>query len=343
MATLGPGNSGRPTIRVIVLGHNRPARESSLENLAETLADPEACAWIDILRSEGSRDEPELEKLFREVFAFHPLAIEDALVDTHLPKADDWEKYLYLCCQGADYSAQAGLKLRELDAFLGPNYLITLRSEPSSNIDRIAKTLFQTDAPNRRSGPDHLLYMILDGLADEFLRVIDGLDEAIDAVQDQVLAGPTRKTLQTILKLKRSALSLQRLLVPQREVLNRLARDVYPVVRAENRVYFRDVYDHHVRIHQSAETLRDLITSALDTYLSAISNRTNDVMKVLTIVTVLFLPMNTIVGFFGMNFFGDNIAVPWHPSKSIVFWTTMAAMAITPFLAAYWLKRKGWF
>ena len=138
---------------------------------------------------------------------------------------------------------------------------------------------------------------------------LEHLDDAIDAAQDEVFERPTTQTIQTIFQIKRSTIRLHRILGPQREVLNRLARDEYAQIAAEHRVYFRDVYDHLVRIHDITESLRDLISGALDTYLSAISNRTNEIMKTLTLVTVMFMPMSFLVGFFGMNFFGDDPGV----------------------------------
>ena len=141
----------------------------------------------------------------------------------------------------------------------------------------------------------------------EYLPAIEHLDDAIDDAQDEVFDGPTPQTLQKIFRVKRSALRLHRIVDPEREVLNRLARDAYDPIDDEHRVYFRDVYDHLVRIHDITESLRDLISGALDTYLSVVSNRTNDIMKTLTLVTVMFLPMSFLAGFFGMNFFGETL------------------------------------
>jgi magnesium transporter len=124
--------------------------------------------------------------------------------------------------------------------------------------------------------------------------------------------------------------------------MNRLARDAYGPIREEHRVYFRDVYDHLVRIHDLTESLRDLISGALDTYLSAISNRTNEIMKALTIVTVLFLPMSFLTGFFGMNFFGDNIALPYHVPRRALFWGSCLLMVASVAVQWYWARRRGW-
>ena len=189
-----------------------------------------------------------------------------------------------------------------------------------------------------------MLYDLLDMGVSEFMPAVEHLDDAIDQAQDEVFRRPTPATLQKIFRVKRSALRLHRILIPQREVLNRLARDPYPQIDDQDRVYFRDVYDHLVRLHDISETLRDLISGAMDTYLSAVSHRSNEIMKVLTIVTVMFLPLNFIVGFFGMNFFADTLAFtgPRWPN-TFMFWSSVLIMASTPFALWYWGRGRGWF
>ncbi len=143
---------------------------------------------------------------------------------------------------------------------------------------------------------------------DQSLAAIQELDEQVDDIQNAVIENATHKNLRAIFRIKRSAIQLHKMLSPQREVLNRLARDPYKPIQPKHRVYFRDLYDHVVRIHDISESLRDLISGTLETYLSVVANRTNDIMKILTIVTVMFMPMSFIVGFFGMNFFADSLA-----------------------------------
>jgi len=170
------------------------------------------------------------------------------------------------------------------------------------------------------------------------------LDDAIDDAQDEVFSHPTTQTLQKIFRVKQCALHLHRVVIPMREILNRLARDPFVQVHADDRIYFRDVYDHLVRVHDIIESLRDLISGALDTYLSVVSNRTNDIMKALTVVNVMFLPMTVLVGFFGMNFFGDTLMfqAPALP-KTLLFWLTVGSMLATPPGMYLLARRRGWF
>jgi magnesium transporter len=300
-----PANAS--SVRVVVRRANGETDcDWPADRIAEALADPTATVWVDIVESE--KDLAWVEKLFRETFHFHPLAIEDALSETHSPKVDDWGGYLYTVYHTVDYDPATGtIALHELDIFLGPNYLVTFHAGRIALIDKL-RTMFERDGGERLShGADHALYFLFDAGSDDYMKVIDQLDERIDDCQDEAIGRPRRKTLQRILETKRACLRVHRILAPQREVFNRLARDKFGPIDAEDRVYFRDVYDHLVRLHDILDSMRDLANGALDTYMSAVSNRTNDVMKTLTIVNVLFLPMNFLAGFFGMNFFGANI------------------------------------
>jgi magnesium transporter len=313
-----------------------------VERVAEAIADGGGTLWLDV--ENCGNDPAPVEALFRDVFNFHPLAIEDALSESHVPKVDDWERYLYLVFHAVEFNPETDrLRLLELDTFLGVNYLVTYHVEPLPFLDRLLQALGRDDGSRLKRGPDHVLYNVLDLGVDEYLEAIQHLDDAIDAAQDEVFRNPTRATLQGIFRIKRAATKLQRVIAPLREVANRLARDVYTQIDAPDRVYFRDIYDHLVRLHAITEGLRDLIAGALDTYLSAISNRTNDIMKTLTLVNVMFLPMSFLAGFFGMNFFGETLAFHSALPRLGLFCFTVGVMALTPAVMWTWAKRRGWF
>jgi magnesium transporter len=311
--------------------------------LAEALADPGATLWVDVYDKDSGLGE--VESIFRDVFRFHPLAIEDALTESHSPTLADWGEYLYSVFHSIDFSPEThAVHVQELDLFLGRNYLVTYHSEAMAILDDL-RELVQRDGGQRLElGADHLLYNVLDLGVAAYLPAFEHLDESIDEAQDEVFAAPSPRTLQRIMRIKQAALRLHRILIPQREVVNRLARDEFPLIDRKDRVYFRDVYDQLVRLHDISETLRDLVSGALDTYLSAISNRTNEVMKTLTVVTVLFLPLNFVVGFFGMNFFGDNIHLDdlTFP-HTFLFILICISMLAAPWGMFLWAKRRGWF
>lgn len=185
------------------------------------------------------------------------------------------------------------------------------------------------------------MYKLADELAAEYMPVIEQIDDAIDQIEDQVFDDPGPALLEQLFVLKRALLRLRRILGPQREVLNKLARGDYDVIGQDRLVFFRDVYDHLVRLHDITESLRDLVGSALDTYLSVVNNRMNDVMKTLTVITTLFMPLSFLSGFFGMNFF--------QPVTSLDVWTgrlafglTLAAMALLPVGMYLWMRRRAW-
>ncbi len=315
-----------------------------LEKLPEALGDLAGTIWIDIEDLEAANNVG-VETMLREIFQFHPLAIEDALKDTHVPKVDDWGKYLYIVVDTLDFHPETDeIRLHELDLFLGSNYLVSYHNEPTEVLERHRRNIEREPEGRLKFGPAHLLYRLLDEVVAEFLPAIEHLDNEIDDAQDEVFHIPTQKTLRKIFHVKRNALHLHRVVIPMREVLNRLARDPYVQVHTDHRIYFRDVYDHLVRIHDIIESLRDLISSALDTYLSVVSNRTNDIMKALTLVNVMFLPMSFVAGFFGMNFFGDTLmfVTPILP-KAVLFWLACTVMIGTPIGMAFMAWRRRWF
>jgi magnesium transporter len=304
----------------------------------ELLLDMEGLLWVDFQGNPPEQDEP----ILRDVFHFHPLAIDDALQETHVPKIDDWGDYLYIVLHAARFETDDGghLETDELDVFLGQNYIVTHHDQELVAMQRVWD-LSHRDDRHLRNGADHLLYRLVDEVVASYMPVVEDLDAAIDLAEDEVFSQPSPKTLEHIFQLKRTALHLRRIIGPQREVLNKLARDDYKVIDVRARIYYRDVYDHLVRLHDITESIRDLVSGALDTYLSVINNRMNEIMKTLTVITTVFMPLTFITGFFGMNFFS--------PSTPLNVWTgwpafviTLIIVILTPVLMFWWIRRRGW-
>ena len=342
-AETAPGRS-EPTVQVVYRDHAGSIHlHWPNDRLAEAIADTEGALWVDIEDLESANN-GKVEAMLLDLFGFHPLAVQDALEDTHVPRVDDWGRYLYLVVNTVRVLPETNdLQIHEIDFFLGPNYLVSYHNESSEVLARHRRNLEREPEGRLRQGADHLLYRLLDELVDDFLPAIERLDDAIDDAQDEVFREPTPRTLRKIFAIKSSALQLHRMVIPVREVLNRLARDEYSAIHRDCRIYFRDVYDHLVRLHDILESLRDLISGAIDTYLSVVSNRTNDIMKALTVVNVMFLPLTFVVGFFGMNFFGDTLAFEWPPlPRTVLFWMILAAMIGTPVLFWQVARRRGW-
>ncbi len=305
---------------------------------APALQIPGGLLWVDL---EG--EPPEVcEPILRETFGFHPLAIDDALQETHVPKVDDWGAYLCVVLHAVTFEdgEQAALDTLELDAFLGKNYVVTYQARSVAAVDRVWSAC-QRDERRLQKGAAHLLYELADELVADYMPAVEGFDEIIDQIEDQVFTTPSSDTLQQMFGLKRALLHLRRIITPQREVLNKLARGDFEVIEARDRVYFRDVYDHLVRLYDIVESLRDLLGGALETYLSVINNRMNEVVKTLTLITTLFMPLSFVAGFFGMNFFQAAAPLDIWTGKT-AFILTLVMMMLTPVGMYLWMRRRAW-
>jgi magnesium transporter len=306
------------------------------QEFGSALRDGRGLLWVDF---EGV--EPGDERILDDVFKFHPLAIEDALSTQHIPKLDDWGAYLYLVLHAVSYDREAGeVNTLELDVFLGKNFIVTHHDEPIAALARVWATC-QRDERYLANGPDHLLYALADAVVADYLPVVEEMDDRLDEIENQVFARPSPRVLEELFALKRSLVRLRRIVGPQREVLNKLARDQFSMIDLKDRVYFRDVYDHLVRLYDIIDSTRDLAGGALDTYLSVVNNKMNDIMKTLTVITTLFMPLSFVVGFFGMNFF--------QPATPLDIWTgepafaaTLIGMLLVPVGMFVWMRRRGW-
>jgi magnesium transporter len=310
----------------------------SLIDVAFALQDPQGIVWADFAGTPPEEDEPVLRKTFN----FHPLAIDDALQESHVPKLDDWGQYLYIVLHAVvlDHSNGISIDTRELDIFVGKNYIVTHHDEPIGAIDHVWETT-QRDERYFKNGLDHILYRIADEVVASYMPVVEEIDLEIDKVEERLFNNPTPDILERIFDLKRSVLHLRRILGPQREVMNKLARDEYESIDLHERIYFRDVYDHLVRLYDITESVRDLVSGTLDTYLSVTNNRMNEVMKTLTIITTLFMPLSFVVGFFGMNYFS--------PITPLAIWTGRGSFLVVllitlllPLGMYWWMRRRGW-
>jgi len=326
-------------IRSLFYSPGKPLRtDIHPKEFQRLMRDRKGLLWVDFISEPNESAEPILRS-----FNFHPLAIDDALQETHTPKIDDWGDYLYIVLNIMNYKHVEGVfesEIDELDIFLGRNFVITHHDQLLAAIED-AWSACQRDIRHVQDGPDHLLYRIVDSLVMSYMPLVEEIDGQIDIIEDQVFDGRQRSTLEQIFALKRILLSMRRILLPQREVLNKLARDDYRVIDPKDRVFFRDIYDHLVRLHDLNENLRDLVSGALDTYLSVVNNRMNEVMKILAVITTLFMPITFVTGFFGMNYF--------EPVAQLTGWTslqffevTLGIMFVVPFTMFLWMRSRTW-
>lgn len=308
----------------------------SHEQILDALKHPDDLLWVSL----ENPDNAEFD-ILRDVFHFHPLAIEDCTnVGYQPPKVDDFGTYLFLIVHAIHPNGDlTNLDTHELNLFLGPNYLVTVFKGDEL---RPIETVFQRMERDERlhiNGADFLCHAILDALVDEYMPVIDQMEEDIEWLEDKVLARPDPLTLERIITLKHSIMTLRRIVSPMREVINRLSRDDFPMIDRQSRIYFRDIYDHLVRIQDLSDSIRDIVSGTMDIYLNSTSLRLNEVMKYLTIVSTIFLPLSFLAGVYGMNFVLNVPPFTW--SYGIVYFWGICLLVGGGML--YFFKRRGWF
>ena len=254
--------------------------------------------WVDI--QQPVKDE--IEPLLEARFGFHELAAEDSLSANTLPKYDPFTKYDFLIFRAINIDLiEHGVQTSKLATFLNASYLFTIHNEALAPIDAVFNRLPQ-DRRMIEEGVDFLLYSVLDGLVDLHFPLLTEMENIVDEIQHAIFTAPTQDLLHELLHLKRDLNTLRRYSLPQRELFNQISRGDARFIAREHLIYFRDLYDHMFRISESIDVERDLLGGTMEAYLSVIANRTNDVMKVLTVFSTIMLGVNLIAAVYGMNF-----------------------------------------
>jgi magnesium transporter len=299
-----------------------------------TIIDRPGLLWLDL-------DDPmstALDELAAH-YGFHELAVEDCRHGLQLAKIDHYGTHDFVIINTTHYSDRpCELRLKEIDVFLGPEYVITVHHGLSQAVAEVEKRN-STGGPNGRNvkTADQVFHATIDVVVDRYLPTLDSIGDTIDRVQDDLLLQPDIKLLETIFELKRGMLQFRRAVASQRELLNVIIRDESDFIRPEMRIYFRDVYDHAVRALDLVETYRDLLTGGLDIYLTQMANRTNDIVKGLTILATIMLPLTLVTGYFGMNF----EYIPWLKDPNGIWYTTAGLIAISVVMLGFF-KYKKW-
>ena len=287
--------------------------------------------WLDL----DEPNSPALDDLAAH-YGFHELAVEDCRNQVELAKIDHYDGYSFIVVHTTQYQTEpCEIIIREIDIFLGPDYLISVHFGTSMAVNEVERRLSTNGIHLDR--PDMVLHAILDVVVDRYLPTLDHIGDTIDDVQDKLLVDPEISLLETIFTLKRGLLHFRRAASSQRELLNSLIRDDTSQIDPEMKIYFRDVYDHAVRAIDLLETYRDLLTGGLDIYLTQMANRTNDIVKALTILATVMLPLTVVTGYFGMNL--KNL--PLADSEHGALYTTLG-LAVISFVMLGWFKYKKW-
>lgn len=268
-----------------------------LDDISELIEKSDAIVWLDGL--DPTREEIDF---LADEFGFHPLAIDDYYTPHERPKVDEYSGYYFVVAEAPEYQPRTyEVTARELVLFVGRNYVVTLHRRPMDMLSRVEQA-WREGAAAPVDGIGMLLYQILDGLVDSYFPVLDQIDDQLDELEDEVLRSPQQSTVEHVFRLKRALLLLRRTATPLRDVLNTLSRRDQPLLPEHSITYLRDVYDHTLRIVDTIDTFRDILTGALDAYLTVISNQLNSIMKTLTVGAIVLATNTVVAGIYGMNF-----------------------------------------
>jgi len=303
------------------------------DELPPYLGKKDVFVWVDV-RKPAPSDMRFLEKHF----SFHPLAIEDCLAAIQRPKIDTYDNYIFIVLHAAILAAHKDKATSlELDSFVGENYVVTVHLKSIDSVTSTWDRCLKNKGIMSR-GAAYLFYCIADALVDNYFPILEKLDKEIQKTEDIIFKDPNHRVLNKIFDLKENVLILRRILGPQRETMNFIARGSYqPIIPGSLSIYFRDVSDLLARINDNLDTYRDLLTSAVDGYMSATSNRLNEIMKVLTIIATIMMPLTLITGIYGMNFhFMPELQ--WQYG----YFTVMGIMLVIAMGMLLFFKKKKW-
>jgi magnesium transporter len=337
------GNNEIQTTKIKIINYDA-------KNITETeITKPEECipfkgkttvSWINIC---GLKNIDMIEKICK-LYDLHPLIIEDILDTEQRPKIDVFENYIFITMKLNLYDKDTkSLRIEQISLILGNNFVITFQEKPSDVFKPAHERLLNSQNRIRQLGADYLAYALIDTVVDNYFHIIEAIGDVIEDVEENVITDPTPKTMRAIHTLKREIIYLRKSVWPLREIINNLQRKTSSLISEETDFHFRDVYDHIIQVIDSVETYRDLLAGILDLYVSGISNRMNEIMKVLTIFAAIFIPLTFIAGLYGMNF--NHAKSPFNmPELNWYFGYPFALgiMAIVAIVMLIFFRKKKW-
>ncbi|WNG57122.1 magnesium/cobalt transporter CorA [Archangium gephyra] len=312
-------------IQVVVMNGGKPLFGG------EDLLELPGAKWVDVLQP----TEEEMKRL-GDRYGLHKLAIEDCLHVDQRPKLEEYPNHQFIVLQGFTASTKnvCDLTLHEHHFFLGPDWLISVHELPFDGMEMVRQRVRDEPQATMERGVDFMLYLLADALVDRNFPVLDTFNDELEDLESEVFENPQPAQLQRIFEMKRALVSLRRVLSPQRDVMGFLARRGIPNIQERAALYFRDVYDHLVRLYEQIDAGRDLVGNVMDGYLSMMANRTSEISKQLTIIATVFLPLSFITGFFGQNF--DIL------SNREFFWVMIVSVFGLPIALLFWFKHNRW-
>jgi magnesium transporter len=331
------GDKKTESAKITILGYDETQfQEREIKEIDEYFPFKETptVTWINV---DGVHDAGLIQKL-GETFDLHPLIIEDIVNTQQRPKMQEFENYIYIVLKMLYFDDRKNeTQVEQVSVVFGENFVISFQEREGDIFETIRERIRKGKSRIRKMGADYLAYALIDAVVDHYFIILEKDGEKIEELEDKVVSDPNPETLQDIHRLKREMIFLRRSVWPLRELVNFLERGESPLIHKTTRIYLRDVYDHTIQVIDTLETYRDMLSGMHDTYLSSISNRMNEVMKVLTIIATIFIPLTFIAGVYGMNFeFMPELKWRW---AYFGVWGVIFVVAIAMVL---YFKRRKW-
>jgi magnesium transporter len=332
------GDKMAAEVRITVMDYDKHrVSEREVHDIRECFAyrDTPTVSWINI---DGLHDTQLIEQLGAH-FGFHPLLLEDIVNTGGRPKIEDFDEYVFVVLKMLyqDPDDAGRIVSEHMSLIFGENYVISFQEREGDVFDPIRRRILAAAGRVRKQGADYLAYRLMDAVVDNYFNLIETIGEQVEKTEDILLNNPGKETLQTIHRLKGETLFLRKSVWPLREIIGYLERGESDLVKPGNSIYFKDVYDHTVQVMDTLETFRDIIAGMMDIYLSSVSNRMNEIMKILTVFAAIFIPLTFLAGVYGMNF-EHMPELHWRWSYPAL-WAVMAGIALSLLLM---FKKRGW-
>jgi magnesium transporter len=319
---------------LITVYRNEAGATQCIDRVDPAWLRPGSGVWVWVDLSSPTLDE---SRILSDVFKFHELAIEDALSEIHHPKVESYGGYLYLILHGIDFrESEHCFRTQDVDFFVGEQFLVTVHPGSSRSLERMREVCSRNERV-LGEGPVGLLHRIVDSMVDNYRPEIDRLNERLDSLETEIFERPNPRLSKKILDFKADVSSLRRVVLPQRDAVARLGRREFPIISEQMAYRFRDVHDHLVRLVDEALFFQDRVTSLLDAHLSLVSNQLNAVMKVLTIIATIFMPLTVLTGMWGMN-----VPLPDFPGgdDAQFWWMTVLMVVLVGLMLGYFWRRR---
>lgn len=331
------GEQKTEQVRITLIDYDEKAfQEKEVKDIEECFPfkDKPSVTWINI---DGLHNIGLMEKIGKH-FGLHPLIQEDILNTGQRPKMEDFGNYIFIVLKMIYYNEKDNeTKTEQVSLILGTNFVISFQEKPGDVFDPVRERIRKAKGRIRKAAPDYLLYSLLDAIIDSYFSILERVGDKIENLEDMVVTEPKSGSLQAIHELKREMIHLRKSVWPLREVINNFGKAESSLVHESTNIYLRDIYDHTIQIIDTIETFRDMLSGLHDTYLSSISNKMNEIMKVLTIFAAIFIPLTFIAGIYGMNFqFMPELSWRW---GYFGVWGVILAVGLS---MLFYFKRKKW-